>query len=126
MPRVQRAGIGPRFQGAAGGARRSILFIATTAEERGLLGARHYAQHPLYPLPDTLANINMASTRTATRDIQLTTSGKSTVDDLVRAHAGWAWKCMAMRIPSGQFLPRNQLSSRGLAYQWPTLVRACR
>jgi Zn-dependent M28 family amino/carboxypeptidase len=69
--------------------RRSILFIATTAEERGLLGARHYAQHPLYPLRDTLANINIDGINTygATRDIQLTTSGKSTVDDLVRVHA---------------------------------------
>src|SRR5262249_2410139 len=35
--------------------KRSILFIATTGEERGLLGARYYAHHPFYPLRDTVA-----------------------------------------------------------------------
>lgn len=41
--------------------RRSILFIATTAEEQGLLGAEYYARHPLVPLKDTVANINLDS-----------------------------------------------------------------
>jgi Zn-dependent M28 family amino/carboxypeptidase len=68
---------------------RSILFVATTAEERGLLGARYYAQHPLYPLAKTLADINLDGLNYigATRDIELTSSGKSTVDEIVRAHA---------------------------------------
>ncbi|MBV9617916.1 MAG: M28 family peptidase, partial [Verrucomicrobia bacterium] len=39
--------------------RRSILFMATTAEEAGLLGAKWYAEHPLYPLAKTLADINI-------------------------------------------------------------------
>ncbi|MFO0738413.1 MAG: M20/M25/M40 family metallo-hydrolase [Labilithrix sp.] len=39
--------------------RRSILFMATTAEESGLLGAKFYAAHPLYPLEKTVANVNM-------------------------------------------------------------------
>ena len=39
--------------------RRSILFLAVTAEEKGLLGARHYARRPLYPLERTAADINM-------------------------------------------------------------------
>ena len=38
---------------------RSILFMATTAEEAGLLGAKWYAQHPLYPLEKSVADINM-------------------------------------------------------------------
>jgi Zn-dependent M28 family amino/carboxypeptidase len=38
---------------------RSILFLATTAEEKGLLGARWYVEHPLYPLEQTLCNINI-------------------------------------------------------------------
>ena len=41
--------------------RRSILFIATTAEEQGLLGAEYYATHPLVPLQQTVANINLDS-----------------------------------------------------------------
>jgi Zn-dependent M28 family amino/carboxypeptidase len=41
--------------------RRSILFIATTAEEQGLLGAEYYTRHPLVPLAKTAANINLDS-----------------------------------------------------------------
>src|SRR5262252_6943058 len=39
--------------------RRSILFIATTAEEQGLLGAEYYASHPLVPIQQTVADINL-------------------------------------------------------------------
>lgn len=38
--------------------RRSILFIAYTAEEMGLLGSRYYAEHPLIPLNKTVFNMN--------------------------------------------------------------------
>ena len=41
--------------------KRSILFMATTAEEAGLLGAKYYAQNPLYPLEKTVADINIDS-----------------------------------------------------------------
>src|SRR6266550_561988 len=34
--------------------KRSVLFMATTADEAGLLGAKYYAEHPLYPLEKTL------------------------------------------------------------------------
>ena len=39
--------------------RRSILFMAPTAEEYGLLGAHYYTQHPPVPLSQTIADINM-------------------------------------------------------------------
>jgi Zn-dependent M28 family amino/carboxypeptidase len=38
---------------------RSILFVFTTGEESGLLGATHYTNHPLYPLEKTIAEINI-------------------------------------------------------------------
>lgn len=38
---------------------RSILFIATTAEEAGLLGAHWYVQNPLFPLKKTVAELNV-------------------------------------------------------------------
>jgi Zn-dependent M28 family amino/carboxypeptidase len=38
---------------------RSVLFVFTTGEESGLLGATHYANHPLYPLEKTIAEINI-------------------------------------------------------------------
>jgi Zn-dependent M28 family amino/carboxypeptidase len=39
--------------------KRSILFIATTAEEQGLLGAEYYIRNPLVPIAQTAANINL-------------------------------------------------------------------
>lgn len=50
---------------------RSLLFIALTAEEKGLLGATYYAAHPVAPLETTAAvfNIEMLSPDGPTRDI---------------------------------------------------------
>ncbi|MDJ0522770.1 MAG: M28 family peptidase [Planctomycetota bacterium] len=39
--------------------RRSLLFIAFTGEERGLLGSRHYVNNPTIPIADTVAMLNM-------------------------------------------------------------------
>ncbi len=51
--------------------KRTLLFIATTAEESGLLGSESYAEHPLVPLAQTAAilNIDGANVRGRTRDI---------------------------------------------------------
>ena len=61
------------------------LFMATTAEEAGLLGAKYYAQHPLYPLEKTLADINIDELNVwgKARDIQDTSFGFSTLDDML-------------------------------------------
>ena len=65
--------------------RRSILFLAVTAEEKGLLGAKYYAEHPLYPLETTLANINMDVINLwgRTRDIVSVGLGNTTLDDIL-------------------------------------------
>lgn len=39
--------------------KRSILFLLVTAEERGLYGSEYYSKNPLYPLENTVANINI-------------------------------------------------------------------
>jgi len=39
--------------------RRSILFLAFSGEEQGLLGSAHYVKHPIFPLQQTVAMINM-------------------------------------------------------------------
>lgn len=41
------------------GPRRSILFIAFAAEEKGLLGSAHYVDNPVVPLSNTVVNLNM-------------------------------------------------------------------
>lgn len=38
---------------------RSIIFIATTGEEKGLLGSSYYVDHPIYPIHKTVANVNI-------------------------------------------------------------------
>jgi Zn-dependent M28 family amino/carboxypeptidase len=67
--------------------KRSVLFMATTAEEAGLLGAKYYAEHPLYPLAKTLADINMdgLSLWGKTRDIEDISFGNSDLDDMLAA-----------------------------------------
>jgi len=64
--------------------KRSILFLSVTAEEKGLLGSRYYAQEPLYPLTQTLANINMdgANQFGPTSDMATVGFGASTLDDI--------------------------------------------
>lgn len=65
--------------------RRTLLFLAATAEEQGLLGSRYYAEHPLYPLARTAAAINMDALNVLgrTRDIVMIGRGSSTLDELV-------------------------------------------
>jgi Zn-dependent M28 family amino/carboxypeptidase len=69
---------------------RSLLFLAVTAEEKGLLGSKYYAAHPLHPLERTLANVNMDGLNPygRTRDVVNVGLGQSTLDEvLVRAAA---------------------------------------
>jgi Zn-dependent M28 family amino/carboxypeptidase len=69
--------------------RRSIIFLAVTAEEKGLLGAKYYATNPLYPLARTLANINMDGVQQwgRTRDIVVVGHGNSTLEDVLQKQA---------------------------------------
>jgi len=65
--------------------KRTMVFLAVTAEEKGLLGAKFYATHPLYPLERTLADINLDVINLwgPTRDLILIGMGNSTLDDLL-------------------------------------------
>jgi Zn-dependent M28 family amino/carboxypeptidase len=65
--------------------KRTVIFLAVTAEEKGLLGARFYAAHPLYPLDRTLANLNTdgVSVWGRTRDVGVVGYGQSTLEDLL-------------------------------------------
>jgi Zn-dependent M28 family amino/carboxypeptidase len=65
--------------------KRSVLFMCTTAEEAGLLGAKWYAEHPLYPLEKTLADINIDSMNVwgKARDIEDVSFDLSTLDDML-------------------------------------------
>ncbi len=41
------------------GPRRSVLFLLVSGEEKGLLGSEYYASHPIFPLENTIADINV-------------------------------------------------------------------
>jgi len=66
----------------AGPARRSLVFLAVTAEESGLLGATYYAQNPVFPLSQTVGGINMDAFQVAGRakDVTVVGPGKSQLD----------------------------------------------
>jgi Zn-dependent M28 family amino/carboxypeptidase len=92
--------------------KRTLVFVATTAEERGLLGAQYYATHPLYPLERTLVNINIDGINTwgRTADISITGSGKSSADDVVRRVAKLQGRTAIddARTESGSFYRADQ------------------
>jgi Zn-dependent M28 family amino/carboxypeptidase len=68
---------------------RSVLFLFTTAEESGLLGARHYVEHPLYPLDAAVATINVDGLNIwgRTSDIVVIGHGQSDLDDYLEEQA---------------------------------------
>jgi Zn-dependent M28 family amino/carboxypeptidase len=71
---------GPRPQ-------RSIVFLAVTAEEKGLLGTEYYANNPLYPLATTVADLNMDGMNLNGPFKDVTSSGDAPLtlqDDLIR------------------------------------------
>ncbi|MFL6450525.1 MAG: M28 family peptidase [Bryobacteraceae bacterium] len=67
--------------------KRSVLFMWPTAEEKGLLGAGYYVHHPLYPLKNTVANINLDYFSDwgwgRTHDISIVGLGNSSLNDLL-------------------------------------------
>jgi len=62
---------------------RSILFLAVTCEEQGLLGSKFYAEHPLFPLNKTVAVINMDGLNILgkTKDMTIVGFGNSELDN---------------------------------------------
>lgn len=65
---------------------RSVMFLAVTAEESGLLGSAHYAANPAFPMVKTVAGINIdgMSTLGATDDVVVVGYGNSQMDDYLK------------------------------------------
>lgn len=68
---------------------RSVVMIAFTAEESGLLGSEYYASNPIYPLSKTVAGINMDALNVngRTRNIEVTGYGQSSLEDILKLYA---------------------------------------
>jgi Zn-dependent M28 family amino/carboxypeptidase len=69
--------------------RRSIVFLAVTAEEQGLLGSGHYAANPIYPLAQSVAGLNMDGLGNfgPTRDLVVIGHGMSELDAIIEQAA---------------------------------------
>ena len=72
-----------------GNAGRSIVFVAVTGEESGLLGSKYYAEHPIFPVAQTAGGINMDSLSLAgdARDLVEIGGGKSQLGAYLRRAA---------------------------------------
>ncbi|MEJ2679852.1 MAG: M28 family peptidase, partial [Gemmatimonadota bacterium] len=77
------------FKALQPGPDRSILFLAVTSEEQGLLGSQYYATNPLYPLHKTLADINMDALNQwgPTKDVIVVGMGNTTLEDILKREA---------------------------------------
>ena len=66
--------------------KRSVLFMAVTLEESGLLGSKYYVAHPTFPLRDIVGVINIDAMTIVgkTRDIVVTGYGASDLEDILR------------------------------------------
>lgn len=71
----------------AGAPDRSLVFLAVTAEESGLLGAHYYAENPVFPLAQTVGGINMDAFLIAgpSKDVTVVGPGKSQLDQFLEA-----------------------------------------
>ena len=68
---------------------RSILFLAVTAEEKGLLGSEYYSANPLFPIATTVGDINIDALSAAgpAKDIGTSGDGKVDLQDMLVAKA---------------------------------------
>jgi len=64
---------------------RTVIFLSVTAEEQGLLGSAWYAQHPIYPVSKTAANINMDGINAldSTHDVIVVGAGQNELEEYI-------------------------------------------
>ena len=81
--------IAKAFKAAKHQPERSIIFMALTAEEEGLLGSAYYTNNPIYPLNKTVANLNMDafSPLGETKDVSIVGFGQTEIEDYVTKSA---------------------------------------
>jgi hypothetical protein len=104
--------------------RRSVLLLATTGEEQGLLGARHYVESPLYPLDKTAGVINLDALNPwgATRDFEIVGTASAALQlALIDAAAAMDRELSADTRPDMGFFYRSdqlEFSRVGLPSIW--------
>ncbi len=89
--------------------KRSIVFLAVTAEESGLLGSKWYGENPLFPLSKTVANINMDAMgmNGSMKDVVVVGYGSSELEDYLKEAAD----------KTGRYLSPEPTPERGYYYR---------
>jgi Zn-dependent M28 family amino/carboxypeptidase len=90
--------------------KRTVLFAAWTAEEKGLLGAEYYAEHPSIPLASTVAVINLDPhvALPASRTIELIGGGRTSLEqDLAKAASAQGLRVVAEPNPEAGWYFRS-------------------
>lgn len=97
------------FQALPAAPERSVMFLAVTAEESGLLGSKQYAEAPAFPMHKTVAGINIdaMSTAGATDDIIVVGFGNSQMDEYLKIAAE----------PQGRVLVAESSPEKGYFYR---------
>jgi Zn-dependent M28 family amino/carboxypeptidase len=81
--------IAKAFKSMTNKPKRTLVFLAVTAEEQGLWGSAYYAENPVYPKEKTVANINMDGINPygKMKDIMIVGKGQSDLEDYLREEA---------------------------------------
>jgi Zn-dependent M28 family amino/carboxypeptidase len=89
--------------------KRSLVFLAVTAEEQLMLGSEYYASNPIYPLDKTAAvvNLEMLNVHGKTKDLTVVGLGQSELDDYAQAIAA----------EQGRWLKPDPQPERGMYYR---------
>ncbi|MBB5648805.1 M28 family metallopeptidase [Pedobacter cryoconitis] len=101
--------IASAFQKSPQKPERSIVFVSFTGEEQGLIGSEYYAKHPVYPVSQTVADINMDMMGIAgkTKDIVVYGYGQSDLEDYAEVSAK----------KQGRVIVKDPVPSSGLYYR---------
>src|SRR3546814_19022990 len=88
---------------------RDIYFLATTAEEKGLLGAHYFADHPVVPLSDITVALNVDTIAISPRGTPVATIGRGTpaYDAVVREVATKLGRTLDQAGEDDAFIPRQ-------------------
>ncbi len=89
--------------------KRSVVFLFVTAEEQGLLGSAYYADNPIFPPKQTVANLNMDALNPNGRmkDLTITGKGQSEMDELAEEAAK----------QQGRYILPNQEPEKGFFFR---------
>jgi Peptidase family M28 len=88
---------------------RDIYFLATTAEESGLLGAYAFAEKPVFPLEQIVVSLNVDTIAIAPRGSKVAIIGRGTtkLDDMVEAVAKKSGRAIESSTEANSFIQRQ-------------------